>query len=94
MQAGVWRIRKIQKKKELHVWAKRCMDELVKNTKSYKFYNSTGRTPSNTTQLEKYRNEFPDPHDKEHSESDKGDKEHSESDKGQKEHGESDKVGT
>ncbi|KAL5542596.1 hypothetical protein UlMin_010306 [Ulmus minor] len=73
--AGVWRIRKIQKKKELHVWAKRCMDELVKNTKSYKFYNSTGRSPSNTTQLAEYRNEFavPDPRDKEHSESDKVD---------------------
>ncbi|KAL5542592.1 hypothetical protein UlMin_010302, partial [Ulmus minor] len=60
---GVWRIRKIQKKKELHVWAKRCMDELVKNTKSYKFYNSTGRSPSNTAQLANFRDEFAVPFD-------------------------------
>ena len=62
MHAGVWRIRKIQKKKELHVWAKRCMDELVKNTKSYNFYNNTGWNPPNT-QLGNFRDEFAVPLD-------------------------------
>ncbi|PON92523.1 Transmembrane protein [Trema orientale] len=42
---GIWRIKKIQRKKELHIWANCALDELVKHTTSYKFYENTGLDP-------------------------------------------------
>ncbi|PON92521.1 Transmembrane protein [Trema orientale] len=42
---GILRIKKIQRKKELHMWAKRAMNELIKYTTSYKFYDNTGLYP-------------------------------------------------
>ncbi|GMN68023.1 hypothetical protein TIFTF001_037082, partial [Ficus carica] len=45
---GIWRINKIQRKKKLHVWAKRVMNELVKHTTSYKFYDNSGWDPIQT----------------------------------------------
>ncbi|EXC16955.1 Ankyrin repeat-containing protein [Morus notabilis] len=45
---GIWRINKIERKKKLHMWAERVMDELVKHTTSYKFYDNTGWDPNQT----------------------------------------------
>ncbi|XP_062104497.1 uncharacterized protein LOC133815703 [Humulus lupulus] len=42
---GIWRIKKIQRKKKLHMWARRAMNELVKHSTSYKFYDNTGLDP-------------------------------------------------
>uniref|UniRef100_A0A803Q241 PGG domain-containing protein n=1 Tax=Cannabis sativa TaxID=3483 RepID=A0A803Q241_CANSA len=46
---GIWRIKKIQRKKELHMWARCAMNELVKHTTSYKFYDNTGLDPHKKT---------------------------------------------
>ncbi|XP_062109132.1 uncharacterized protein LOC133819805 [Humulus lupulus] len=44
---GIWRIRKIERTKKLHLRAKLVMDGLVERTTSYKSYGNTGSTPEN-----------------------------------------------
>lgn len=44
---GLWRVKKIQEKKERHKWANQVMDELVRRTSSYK-YRNTGQNPQET----------------------------------------------
>ncbi|XP_004298202.1 PREDICTED: uncharacterized protein LOC101298415 [Fragaria vesca subsp. vesca] len=44
---GFWRIKKIQEKKERHIWANQVMNELVDLTSLYK-YRNTGQNPQET----------------------------------------------
>ncbi|KAM5569644.1 hypothetical protein ABKV19_016914 [Rosa sericea] len=44
---GIWGIRKIQEKKERHIWANQVMNELVDRTSLYK-YRNTGQNPQET----------------------------------------------
>ncbi|KAM5569589.1 hypothetical protein ABKV19_016877 [Rosa sericea] len=44
---GIWGIRKIQEKKERHIWANQVMNELVDRTSLYK-YRDTGQNPQET----------------------------------------------
>ncbi|GMN70851.1 hypothetical protein TIFTF001_053309 [Ficus carica] len=46
MRAGTSKIKEIQAKKKLHFRAKLVMEELVKNTTSYKCYGNTGLQPT------------------------------------------------
>ncbi|CAB4293589.1 unnamed protein product [Prunus armeniaca] len=41
---GIWKIKKIQERKERHIWANQVMNELVRHTSSYKYQN-TGQNP-------------------------------------------------
>lgn len=45
--AGIWRVRKIQEKKQRHTWANQVMTELVQRISSYK-YDNTGQNPQQT----------------------------------------------
>ncbi|KAB2600442.1 hypothetical protein D8674_010713 [Pyrus ussuriensis x Pyrus communis] len=44
---GIWKIKKIQEKKERHIWANQVMNELVQCTSLYKYQN-TGQNPNET----------------------------------------------
>ncbi|XP_034197299.1 uncharacterized protein LOC117612744 [Prunus dulcis] len=41
---GIWKIKKIQERKERHIWANQVMNELVQHTSLYKYQN-TGQNP-------------------------------------------------
>ncbi|BBG93360.1 Ankyrin repeat family protein [Prunus dulcis] len=41
---GIWKIKKIQERKERHIWANQVMNELVQRTSLYKYQN-TGQNP-------------------------------------------------
>ncbi|XP_061994100.1 uncharacterized protein LOC133712038 [Rosa rugosa] len=58
---GIWGIRKIQEKKERHIWANQVMNELVDRTSLYK-YRNTGKNPQETQpSKDKEECEVPDP---------------------------------
>ncbi|KAK9933104.1 hypothetical protein M0R45_020313 [Rubus argutus] len=58
---GLWRVKKIQEKKERHIWANQVMDELVRRTSSYK-YRNTGQNPQETqSSKDKEEPEVPNP---------------------------------
>ncbi|KAM0989600.1 hypothetical protein ACFX15_013024 [Malus domestica] len=58
---GIWKIKKIQEKKERHIWANQVMNELVQCTSLYKYQN-TGQNPNEThPSKHKEESEVPNP---------------------------------
>ncbi|PRQ38397.1 putative ankyrin repeat-containing domain, PGG domain-containing protein [Rosa chinensis] len=58
---GIWGIRKIQEKKERHIWANQVMNELVDRASLYK-YRNTGQNPQETQpSKDKEEYEVPNP---------------------------------